>query len=688
MIIENAVEAFFIITDPTRFSFVVLGVLIGLIVGVIPGLGGLVGLALVLPFTISMDHFAALGFLVGLSAVTVTSDTIPAVLFGVPGTVGSAATVLDGHPMAKQGQAGRAFGAAFSASVLGGVFGALLLGVSVPVLRPFMLSIGTPELLAICVLGLTLVAALSGGALLKGLAAACLGVILAQVGDEPITGEMRWSADSLYLLDGIPLVSIALAMFAIPELIDLAISRMSVASTSGSGQSWQQLEGVKDTLRNWWLVTKCSAIGALLGSIPGIGAAIIDWIAYGYAARTEKGADQSFGTGDVRGVIASESSNNAKEGGALVPTLAFGVPGSASMALLLGAFLMHGITPGPKLLTEQLDITYTLVWSVAIANIIGAGLCFAFANQFAKIALVRAGILVPMVLAVTFIGGYQGSRDLNDLTVLVGFGILAWFMKRLGWPRPPVILGFVLGDLIERYMFISYNRYRFEWLTHPGVMIIGAILIFVLVRPWLSRLWGGKPAVALRKNVSRPTAGAFALRVLLWSAFAAVFTYALYSSREWQFEARLMPQVVSTIGLVIVAARAISWLLARRSPVAPGEPTQINSGQPTHRTSELDPLAALSNRDLTLRAATQIAWLVGLAALIHVIGMLPAIAIFLPAYIVIEGRASVTRALAITAVYMLGMFMLFDQVLHMPWPNALVGDWWPQLRDIWRLRLV
>ena len=689
VIIESAWEALLVVMDPVRFSFIILGVLIGLIIGVIPGIGGLVGLALALPFTLTMDHYTALGFLIGLSAVTQTSDTIPAILFGVPGTVGSAATVLDGHPMARRGEAGRAFGAAFSASVLGGLFGAFLLGISVPILRPFMLAIGTPELLAVCALGLTLVAALSGGAIHKGLAAACIGVLLAQVGDEPQTGEMRWSADSLYLLEGFPLVPVALAMFAIPELIDLAISRMSVAKDSSAGQRWQQLLGIRDTLSNWWLVLKCSWIGALLGSVPGIGASIIDWIAYGYAARTEKGADKTFGTGDVRGVIASESSNNAKEGGSLVPTLAFGVPGSASMALLLGAFLMHGITPGPKMLTEHLDVTYTLVWSVALANVIGAGLCFAFANQFAKIALVRAGILVPLVLAITYIGAYQGSRDFNDLIVLVAFGLAAWVMKRQGWPRLSIILGFVLGDLIEGYMFISYNRYKFEWLLHPGVLIIGAVLILVLVRPLLNRLWNlakGTVAAPPPKPVEQSPGGQ-AVNMALWALFTAVFVYAFISSQPWQFEAKLMPQVVAGIGIAVVCAAIVKTLMERRRVLAPA--AAAPGGEISVAAAKgHDPLDALSSRELLKRGATQAAWLVGLAALMLVIGILPAALIFVTVYMMVEDRMPFPRALLISAIYVIAMFILFDRLLHMPWPNALIGDWWPALRDIMGVRLV
>ena len=300
-----------------------------------------------------------------------------------------------------------------------------------------------------------MVAVLSGGTPFKGLAGVCLGILVATAGDDAQTGTLRWTFDTLYLWEGLPIVPFALGLFAVPELADMMISRMKISGNAKIEKGWAQMEGVKDVFRNWWLVLRCSFIGAGLGSIPGVGASVIDWIAYGHAAQSIKDADKTFGKGDVRGVIASESSNNAKEGGALVPTIAFGVPGSASMALFLGAFLIHGITPGPKMLAEQLDITYLMVWSVGLANILGAGICFAFTNQLALIAQVRITVLVPVVLAITFVGAFQGARDWGDLYALLFFGIVGWTMKRLRWPRPPVILGFVLGHLIENYMFIS-----------------------------------------------------------------------------------------------------------------------------------------------------------------------------------------------------------------------------------------
>ena len=689
MIFEQALSALITILDPARFAFVILGVAIGLFVGVVPGIGGLVGLALVLPFTFAMDPYTALAFLIGLSAVTVTSDTIPAVLFGVPGTVGSAATVLDGHPMAKRGEAGRAFGAAFTASVCGGLFGALLLALCIPILRPFMLAIGTPELLAICALGLTLVAALSQGAILKGIAAACFGIMLSSVGDEAQTGELRWTFDSYYLLDGMPLVPVALGLFAIPELLDLAISRLSVARTDIKQDRWQQLQGVKDVFKNWTLVLRCSAIGSLLGSIPGIGASVIDWIAYGYAAKALPGAAKSFGTGDVRGVIASESSNNAKEGGALVPTLAFGVPGSASMALLLGAFLMHGITPGPKLLTTQLDITFTLIWSVAIANIIGAGLCFAFANQFARIATVRAGILVPIVLAVTAVGAYQGSRDLLDLAVLFGIGILGWLMKRNGWPRPPMVLGFVLGSLIENYLFISTARYQFGWMLRPGVMVILAIVAMVLLRPILTSLMAG-----VRGNTKQAHASALIsvehhsgpVNLALWTVFAGAFVWAIISSREWELIARLMPQTVAGVGLLAAVIWAVSQALALRKRSAlgkAGEPSADDKTLDSH-----DPLSHLTRSQILIRASEQMAWFIGLGIAVALIGMLPAVTIFLFAYLLRCGGMNLLGAASTTICVVAFMYLLFDVALHMPWPDSYLGDAFPKLRSLSWLKLV
>ncbi len=670
--LDMALSAGAIVLDPERLTFVALGVLIGLALGVIPGLGGVVGLSLLLPFTFDMDPLTALAFLVGLQAVVVTSDTIPAVLFGVPGTVGSAATILDGHPMAKKGLAARAFGASFSASVLGGLFGALFLALSVPILRPVILSFGSPELLAFCVFGLSLVGVLSGGARLKGLAAATIGVMIATTGEEPNTAIERWTFATLYLIDGIPLVPLALGLFAIPELADMAIARRVVPIDAQQTTRHGQLDGVKDTLKHFWLVIRGSAIGSVLGAVPGIGAAVIDWIAYGHALRSEKGAAETFGKGDVRGVIASESSNNAKEGGALVSTIAFGVPATAAMALLLGAFLIHGITPGPDMLSTRLDVTYTLVWTVALANILGSGICFLFANQLAGIARIRIGLLAPIVLSVTFIGAFQGSRQWGDIVVLLAFGALGWTMKRVEWPRPPLLLGFVLGGLIERYLFISFQRYDTDWLSRPIVLTVFAITLYGICKPLLGRL------LSLLKRERQPFVVRFNADYLntdfiFTLGISMFFIVCVVVAADWELGARLVPVVVGTAGLLFVGLQLATTMVLRPTP-QPGV-----SDKPS-MDLQAD-FADLSAIDVRRRAIRYFGWCLFVVVAATVIGLLPALFVFLLGFTLTEGRERWVVALAVAVLTSAAWYFLFHHVLRVPWPASWLGDLLPALRS-------
>jgi len=697
-LLSEAGQALNILFTFERLGFLALGVIIGLIVGVIPGLGGLVGLSLLLPFTFDMNAYTALAFLMGLQSVTVTSDTIPAVMFGVPGTVGSAATILDGYPMSRKGQAGRAYGAAFTASVIGGLWGALLLGVSIPILRPVMLHIGSPELLSFCIFGLSLASVLSGGSLLKGLAGACIGILVSTAGDDPQTGTLRWTFDSLYLWDGLPVVPLALGLFAIPELADLAIQQKSIAAEGRSTKiTDSQLVGVRDVFKNWWLVLRCGTIGAGLGAVPGIGASVVDWIAYGHAARTEKDADIHFGKGDVRGVIASESSNNAKEGGALVPTIAFGVPGSASMALILGAFLIHGLVPGPDMVTKKLDVTYTMVWSVAVANLLGAGICFTFANQLAKLALIRPGILVPIVLAVVFVGAFQGSRQWGDIRALLGFGLLGFIMKRLRWPRPPLVLGFVLGGLVERYMFISVERYGAQWTyditEFPVVVIMFVITFWGIMSPYIRDSRQRRKDRAAGVTTSQTSTFAYNKRGLdLDFAFGAglfiLFVIELSIASTWEFGARLVPQVIGYLALIILAFFLFAKLFYQKgaktvtSKGADGnEITQQEDESDVHFDIVVD-FGDLDKATITRRAIAYFGWCGGFFIMASIVGLMVSMFLFLIGYMRFWGKASWTVTLGIGCSLWIFCYGLFHHILIIPWPQSVVGNVWPVLRTI------
>lgn len=452
--IEAAIQAGSALLSLERIGFLSFGVVMGLILGAIPGLGGLVGLTILIPFIFDINPTNALPMLIGLLAVTTTSDTIPAVLFGIPGTAASQATIMDGYPMAQKGEAGRAFGAAYMASMIGGVFGAFVLALSIPVLGPLVLAFESPEFFMLGILGVSMVGTMSGRVPLKGISVGFLGLLLSMIGLDPQMGMPRWTFNSYYLLDGLPLIGLALCLFAFPEIADVVIKGTRIADVPkealrGRGQ------GMRDALRNWPLVLRGSALGVWVGAIPGLGGSVVDWFAYGHALQTCKGASESFGKGDVRGVIAPECANNAKEGGALIPTILFGIPGSGSMAILLTAFLIMGLKPGIGMISTQLDKTYVMIWSLALANILGTGICLLFTPQLAKIANIRINLLAPLVVVIAFLAAFQATRSLGDLIVLLVISLLGWFMKRTGWPRPPLVLGFVLGPIIENRLFIS-----------------------------------------------------------------------------------------------------------------------------------------------------------------------------------------------------------------------------------------
>lgn len=472
----------------SRLAFLFGGVILGMLIGVIPGLSGRVGLALLLPFIVELEPVSALALMVGVHAITNTSDTIPAVLFGIPGTSGATATILDGYPMARKGEAERAFGAAFLASAIGGLIGALTLLVAIPVLRPLILAFGNAELFMTILLAIVMVALLTTrGAPVKGLIVGAFGLLIGMVGEAPQTGVQRWTFDVLYLWDGIPLIPVALGLFAIPEFIDMTLGGKQIASAPLQEKNSNKWQGVKDVFVNWWLVVRSSLVGTWIGILPGLGSPSAIWLAYSQAVQTAKD-NSEFGRGDVRGVIAPEAANNSSDAGAFVLTLAFGIPGSATMALILAALVIMGLAPGPKMLSEHLDLTLVIVWSLILANVIATALCFAFASQLARIANFPTHYLFPVLTVTVFVASYQTTANWGDLIVLVGFSLLGIFMKRCGWPRPPLVVGFVLERLGETYFFLAVQLYGMSWMVRPLVMLLFLLIVAALVHAiWHSR---------------------------------------------------------------------------------------------------------------------------------------------------------------------------------------------------------
>lgn len=489
--IQALLDGLSLVLQWNAFSLMLVGMALGFVVGLLPGIGGAATLALMLPFVFKMTPVEAFAFLLGMHSVAATTGDITSILFGVPGEGLSAATVVDGHPMAKQGEAARALGAALSSSLVGAIIGAMALAVSIPVVRPLVLTFGSPELFMITVIGIACITSLSGlGARdqMKGFAMGLLGLLLATIGQERQSGALRFDFGLLYLWEGLDLIPVLVGIFAIPEIVELAVRGTAIAGERPAARVGAGVwEGIKDTFRHFWLVVRCSIVGVFVGILPGAGGGVAQWMAYAHAAQSAKDAnDRSrFGKGDVRGVLGPGAANNSKEGGDLIPTIAFGVPGSGAMAILLGAFLIMGLHPGPDMLTKHLAVTYSMVWTLVIANVITVLACLALLPYLAKVTQVPGRYIIPFLVLLVFVGSYTANKQIADLAVTLGFGALGYFMMRYGWPRAPLVLGFVLGKLAETYLFISMARYGYAWLAQPLVIFLIILAVAVIAYPYL-----------------------------------------------------------------------------------------------------------------------------------------------------------------------------------------------------------
>jgi TctA family transporter len=543
------------------------GVLAGTVIGILPGLGGIACVAILLPFIYSLDVHSAMILLVGSLAVVHTSDTITSVLIGTPGSAAAAATVLDGHPLAKQGQAARALSAAFLSSLIGGLIGAVFLTLSLPIARPLVLLFSSPELLMLCVLGLSFAGFLTGGAPLKGGLAACLGLLLGSVGSAPADAVNRYTFDQLYLIDGIPLVGVALGIFGIAEIIDLLAKGGQIAERIGLGHGW--LQGARDVVQHWGIVVRGALIGVWAGILPGIGATAGSWMSYGHVVAMASDRER-FGKGDIRGVIGPESANNSVEAGDFIPTLLFSVPGGAPAAILLGALFYYGIQPGPRMVQENLDLVFTIIWSFAIANTIGAALCLFLSPALARLTWVPFARLAPAVVVTIFFGAFQSSQHFGDIYAMLGLGLLGWLMKQLAWPRAPFLVGFVLTKPTEQYLWLSISRYGAEWLLRPGVIALGLLLIASIL--WIVR---GK-----RGGKDLPSEESVEGTVLLGKIPSVVFTLlvlvvvaaALFEARSFPYLGAIFP-MAATIPAIFMGAGQV-FLDIRSAQDAPGIETR------------------------------------------------------------------------------------------------------------------
>ena len=650
-------EAFSLILTPTSIGYLALGVVLGLSVGVFPGLGGIAGLSMLLPFIYGMDPVSGLSMMVGLVAVIPTSDTFASVLLGIPGSSASQATVLDGFPLSKQGQAARALAAAFISSLFGGLFGAILLTFFILIARPLVLAFGLPELLLLTVLGFAMVGVLAGRSLLKGLVTAGLGMVVGAIGEAPAQGSSRLDFGSWYLQDGFSLVVIGLGIFAIPEIISLLRQDRAIAGEGKLGAGW--MDGIRDWFANIWLSTRCAAIGVVVGVIPGLGGSVVDWISYGHTMQTARDRSQ-FGKGDIRGVIGPESSNNAKEGGGLVPTLLFGIPGSGSMAVFIGGMILLGYEAGPQLIQNDLPITYTIVWSLALANVLGAGLCIVLSPSIAKLTTIRFALLAPFLFMMISFAAFQSKQTLWDLAALVAVGLLGIFLRRFEWPRPAFLIGFVLASQAEVYTYqatqIAASRFGRSFTEGMGYLLSPTaiiLIIVIVVSVWL----GARQSKSLHQDEAVMNVGGKRAPVTFASLITAFLAIAFVDAASISVLIdKVFPMTVA--GISLLGALILLWQMATRSEndvlFADGEHRGEDSSAP-------------------IGLWPTLAWFASLLVLTALFGFIIAITLFFLAFLTQRARASLPRALVLTAAGV-SVLLIMAYLLNRDFPPGLLQD--------------
>ena len=476
-------------------------------IGLIPGVGITTVAAVALPFLLFnvADPLVALTFLAAVGGVANTLDSVPAILLGYP-SAATQVTFLEGHQLAMQGRAAHTLGAVYAVSAVGGIVGALCLLIALPFIRPILVKVSFPEIAAMALFGVLMVSALSRGAMLKGVIGGLLGILIGTIGTSYISGLPRFTLDQIYLFDGPPLIPTIIGLFALPELIDLTM-RATPVGIPGSISNREVFRGARYGLSRWRMTIRQSVFGVFLGAVPGIGSTVVDWLAYAFGIAFTK--DKStFGKGDLEGVLFAESAQNSKEGGQAIPTLAFGIPGGLSWAIILVAMTIYGVHPGITMLDRDLNITMAIIMTLALGNLMVTMMGLVATGQLAKLTLIPYPLLAAVLLPLVFMAAFLTTQSWGDIMVLCAMCALGLAMKWLGWPRPPVILGFILGPIIEQNLWPSWQLWGWGFAARP--LTISLIVFAVVSVAYLTRSIGraGATAEAVTGGVVPEGAGA------------------------------------------------------------------------------------------------------------------------------------------------------------------------------------
>lgn len=483
-VLEHLAAGFATALAGPRILIMVAGVAWGVIGGAIPGISGAVAMALALPFTFALDAATALVMLAGVWAGANYGGSIPAILMRMPGTPGAAACLLDGYELTRQGRAAKALGISLICGTIGGLISILVLIALVVPLGEVVLLFGSPEVFAVAVFGLTLIAGLSGPSVLKGLASGCFGLLLTTVGMDTLTGSLRFTFGRAELVAGIDIVSVMIGLFAVSEMF-AQIARPAARAVAVMGRTYTAFPTFAELREVWRATVVGTIVGLIVGVMPGAGATASSFVAYNEAKRWSRRPDL-FGKGSMEGVAAPETANNAVQGGDLVPTLALGIPGSNSAAIMLAALILHGIVPGPYLLTRHADLVYTLFAGLILVNLLMVPVGIVILRLCLLALRLAPPVLVASILALVIIGTFAGDLFLlNPLLALI-FGVVGYGMTAFGFSPAATVLGMVLGVMVEselrRSLIISHGSWAI-FVTRPASAVLLVLTLGVLLYP-------------------------------------------------------------------------------------------------------------------------------------------------------------------------------------------------------------
>lgn len=659
---------------------VLVGVFVAALIGLLPGVGTPMVMAIAIPFILFTidDPLIGIVLLATIGGVSSSLDSVPAILLGYPST-STQVTFIEGHQLAAQGKAAHTLGATYAVAGLGGMVGAVALVLIIPVIRPFILNFGYSEVAAMAIFGLAMVSVLSSGAMLKGIAAGMVGLLLSTVGIHWGTGTERFTFGELNLTEGLPMIAMTLGIFALPEVFDLSATGRAVSSKAVAVISNKEVwAGAKDGLRRWKITIRHSLFGVFLGMVPGIGGAVIDWLSYALGIALSKNKKE-FGKGSLDGVIFAESAQNSKEGGQAIPTLAFGVPGGLSWVFILYAMLAYNIAPGPQMLDRHADITIMIAVSFGIANLLMVLIGLGFTAQLAKLTTIPYVAIGAVIVPISFLSAFQSGDGWFGILILLVFTPIGLMMKAFSWPRAPLILGFILGGVIEKNLQSALSAHgAISFVTRP--ITLALIIITIVTTVWLLRL--NKPSAEQKSEASTDRMGTassalaigklgapkmfrlsirgpwrpehwFSLAILLFVSASAI------ASLSYATSARFLPMATCSVVIALV----LFQLIFERANVT-GEIMDIGL------------------RSMTVPAARRNAMIIFAGLILYMIltltiGLMVAAILFATCFplVLMEGRARITTSIIAAVIVTVMALGLLDYYMGVYWPEPYIASW-------------